>query len=130
MALAHDLSAAWNAPGTTTREAVPCADPYPGSRRDLDDAAHEAIVTVHWTGGRHAEIRVARTRCGRYPDDRHPSPVEVIRKLGGRWPDRQLAITMNRMRCKKGDGSRGQPFVFECCASASQSSMPQLRGPK
>jgi hypothetical protein len=71
---------------------------------DLDDHAHEAIVTVHWTGGRHTEIRVARTRTGRYPDDRHPSPVEVIRKLGGQWPDRDLAVTMNRMRCKTGDG--------------------------
>jgi hypothetical protein len=31
--------------------------------------------------------------------------VEVIRKLGGQWPDRQLAVTMNRMRCKAADGS-------------------------
>jgi hypothetical protein len=92
LSLAHDLPAAWNAPGATMRtkqrltriliqEVVV----------DLDDAAHEAVVTVHWTGGRHTEIRVARTRTGRYPDDRHPSPVEVIRKLGvsGRtkiWP--------------------------------------------
>ena len=105
LALAHDLPAAWNAPGATMRtkqrltriliqEVVV----------DLDDAAHEAVVTVHWTGGRHTEIRVARTRTGRYPDDRHPSPVEVIRKLGGQWPDKDLAVTMNRMRCKSGDG--------------------------
>lgn len=105
LSLAHDLPAAWNAPGATMRtkqrltriliqEVVV----------DLDDAAHEAVVTVHWTGGRHTEIRVARTRTGRYPDDRHPSPVEVIRKLGGQWPDKDLAVTMNRMRCKSGDG--------------------------
>lgn len=103
LALAHDLPAAWNAPGATMRtkqrltriliqEVV----------IDLDDAAHEAVVTVHWTGGRHTEIRVARTRSGRYPEDRHPGPVEVIRKLGGQWPDRDLAVTMNRMRCKTG----------------------------
>jgi hypothetical protein len=30
--------------------------------------------------------------------------VEVIRKLGGQWPDREVAVTMNRMRCKPGDG--------------------------
>jgi DNA invertase Pin-like site-specific DNA recombinase len=103
--LAHDLPAAWNAPGATMRtkqrltriliqEVVV----------DLDDAAHEAVVTVHWTGGRHTEIRVARTRTGRYPNDRHPSPVEVIRKLGGHWPDKDLAVTMNRMRCKSTNG--------------------------
>jgi hypothetical protein len=59
-----------------------------------------------WAGSslRHTEIRVARTRTGRYPDDRHPSPVEVIRKLGGHWPDKDLAVTMNRMRCKSAGG--------------------------
>src|SRR3954469_15610096 len=29
---------------------------------------------------------------------------EVVRELGGRWPDRELAVTMNRMRCKTPDG--------------------------
>ena len=27
-----------------------------------------------------------------------------MRKLGGHWPDRELAVTMNRMRCKTADG--------------------------
>ena len=44
-------------------------------------------------------------RSGRYPADRNPSAVEVIRKLGGQWPDRELAVTMNRMRCKTPDGA-------------------------
>jgi hypothetical protein len=48
--------------------------------------------------------RVARVRAGRYPEGRHPGPVEVIRTLEGRWPDRQLAVTMSRMRCKSADG--------------------------
>jgi hypothetical protein len=30
--------------------------------------------------------------------------VEVIGKLGGEWPDGELAVTMNRMRCKPADG--------------------------
>lgn len=105
MALAHDLPAAWNAPSATARtkqrivrilihEVV----------IDLDDAANEAVVTVHWHGGRHTEIHVARVSRGRYPDDQHPSAVEVIRKLGTQWPDRELAVTMNRMRCKSADG--------------------------
>jgi hypothetical protein len=61
-------------------------------------------VTIHWNGGRHTELRVSRTGAGRYPADRHPGPVEVIRKLGGQWPDREVAVTMNRMRCKPADG--------------------------
>lgn len=60
---------------------------------DLDDASHKAVVTIHWNGGRHTELRVARRRGGGYPEGQHPSPVEVIRKLGGQWPDRELAVT-------------------------------------
>jgi hypothetical protein len=71
---------------------------------DLDDATHEAVATIHWIGGRHTEIRIARRRTGHYPEDRHPSAVEVLRKLGGQWPDRELAVTMNRMRCRTEDG--------------------------
>ena len=71
---------------------------------DLDDATNEALVTIHWNGGRHTELRVSRVRTGRYPADRHPNPVEAIRKLGGQLPDRELAVTLNRMRCKPPDG--------------------------
>ena len=106
LALAHDLPAAWNAPGT---------DPRTKQRLtrvliqeviiDSKDESKEAVVTIHWTGGRHSEVRVSRIRTGRYPDDRHPIAVEVIRSLGGQWPDRELAVTMNRMRCKSTDGA-------------------------
>lgn len=105
MALARDLPTTWNAPGTDARtkqrithiliqEVV----------LNRDEATNEAIVTIHWNGGRHTELRVSRVRTGRYPTDRRPRPVEVIRKLGGQWPDREVAVTMNRMRCKPADG--------------------------
>jgi len=103
--LANDLPAAWNASTTSPRarqrltriliEEVVI---------DLDDASHEAVVLIHWNGGRHTELRVARRREGGYPEGQYPSPVEVIRKLGGQWPDRELAVTMNRMRAKTSDG--------------------------
>ena len=105
MQLAHDLPAAWNAPTTDSRTKQRLARILIEEVLiDLDDAANDAVVTVHWNGGRHTELRVSRVRCGRYPADRHLSPVEVIRKLGGQWPDRDLAVTMNRMRCKSADG--------------------------
>jgi len=71
---------------------------------DLDDATYEAVVTIHWSGGLHPELRVARGRTGRSPADRHPNPVEVIRNIGGQWPGYQVAVTMNRMRGKPADG--------------------------
>jgi len=105
MTLAHDLPVAWNAPSTDARTKQRLTRILiQETVIDLDEAANEAVVVVHWNGGRHTEIRVARVRGGRYPDDRHPSPVEVIRTLGGQWPDRELAVTMNRMRSKSADG--------------------------
>jgi hypothetical protein len=105
LALAHDLPAAWNAPSTTMRTKQRLTRILIHEVIiDQKDDTREAVVTIHWTGGRHTEIRVARVRTGRYPEDRHPSPVEVIRKLGGQWPDRELAVTMNRMRCRSTDG--------------------------
>ena len=105
MALARDLPAAWNAPGADARtkqrithilirEVV----------LDRDDKTNEALVTNHWNGGRHTELRVSRVRTGRYPADRQPNSVEAVRKLGGQLPDRELAVTLNRMPCKPPDG--------------------------
>lgn len=105
MSLARDLPAAWNAQGADIRTKQRIAHILVREvLLDLDDATNEAVVTIHWTGGRHTELRVSRVRCGRYPAGRQTSPVEVIRKLGGQWPDREVATTMNRMRCKPADG--------------------------
>jgi DNA invertase Pin-like site-specific DNA recombinase len=101
LALAHDLPSVWNAPTATIRTKQRLVRILVQEVIiDLDDRAKQVRLTVHWTGGRHTELRVARVRTGRYPEDRSPSAVEVVRKMGGHWPDRELAVTMNRMRCK------------------------------
>lgn len=106
MALAHDLPTAWNAPSADARTKQRLTRILIQEVIiDLDDEANQIVLAIHWNGGRHTEVRVARVRTGRYPDDRHPSAVEVMRKLGGHWPDRELAVTMNRMRCKTTDGN-------------------------
>jgi DNA invertase Pin-like site-specific DNA recombinase len=103
--LAGDLSAVWNASSTDTRtkqrlihilvQEIIC---------ELDESANEAVLLIHWTGGRHTEVRVPRVKTGRYPGDRAPAAVDALRKLAGQWPDRKLAESLNRMRCKTGDG--------------------------
>ena len=62
--LADNLSAAWNAPGVTMR-----------ARRqllrtlitdiivDVDDDARDVILTLHWRGGQHSELRVRKPRA-------------------------------------------------------------------
>jgi hypothetical protein len=103
--LAQDLPAAWNAPSSDMRtkqrlvrilvQELVC---------NLDDATNEAVMLIHWTGGRHTEIRIPRVKTGRYPSDMAPTAVDALRKLAGHWPDRELAVSLNRMRCKSGQG--------------------------
>ena len=105
MQLAHDLPAAWNAPAADTRtkqrlihilvREIVC---------ELDETTNEAVLLIHWTGGRHTEVRVARVKTSRDPGDKAPAAVDVLRKLAGHWPDRELAVSLNRMRCKTSDG--------------------------
>jgi hypothetical protein len=72
--------------------------------RELLDAANEVVFLIHWTGGRHSELRVPRVKTGCGPTGAAPSAVEAIRKLASRWSDREIAVSLNRMRCKTGDG--------------------------
>jgi hypothetical protein len=69
---------------------------------DLDDTTNEAILLIHWTCGRRTEVRFPRVKTGRYPSEMSPTPVEALRKLAGHSPDRELAVSLNRMRCKTG----------------------------
>ena len=105
MALAHDLPAAWNAPhvqphtkqrlaGILIQEVV----------IDVDDVAHESVIVIHWSGGRHSELRLARRRTSPFDEIRRPSAVEAVRTLAEHYGDRELAVTLNRMRCKTADG--------------------------
>ena len=104
--LAHDLPAAWDAPSTDARTKQRLVRVLVREVVvDLDDGSHEAMVTIHWVGGRHTQGRGARGRAARYPPDQQPSAVEGMRKMGGAWPDRELAVTMNRMRCKGAGGA-------------------------
>ncbi|AWX94521.1 serine recombinase [Paracoccus mutanolyticus] len=105
MRLATDLPSVWNAVGTDARarqrlvrlliEEVVI---------DIDAEENEFILLIHWIGGRHTEVRLARRKTGRFPPGRPLTAREVLRKLAGHWPDRELAVTLNRMRCRTEDG--------------------------
>jgi hypothetical protein len=106
LSLAENLMTVWNAPS---------ADMHQKQRltrllieeivADVDAARRrEVVLVIHWVGGRHSEVRVARVRGSRYPENR-PTAVEALRRLGGRWPDRELAVTLNRMRARSEDGA-------------------------
>jgi hypothetical protein len=109
--LADDLPKVWNAPTADVRTKQRIVRAL---IREVivagDGGAKTATLTIHWTGGRHTDIEVKRVRTGRYPEDRHPNPVDVVRVLGGKWSDREVAVTMNRMRCSRSDGNTWTTF--------------------
>jgi DNA invertase Pin-like site-specific DNA recombinase len=102
--LAHDLPAAWNAPTTALRVKQRLVHTIVKEIIfELDEVANTAVLLIHWIGGRHTEIRVQRRRSRDYPSDKAPSAVDALRQLAGHWPDRELAVSLNRMRCKTAD---------------------------
>lgn len=103
--LAEDLPAAWNSPAADNRTRQRLTHILVREVLiDLDDATHEAVLIVHWAGGRHTEVRVARVKSG--PRRAKPArcPAEVVRRLAQEWPDREIAVTLNRMRSKTAGG--------------------------
>lgn len=102
LALSQDLAAVWNAPETEMRTKQRVTKILIHEVIvDVDETAPEVAVIIHWVGGQHTELRVARIREGRFThEQRRPSAVEAPRRLGGQWPDQHLAVTLNRMRCR------------------------------
>lgn len=103
MSLAQDLPAVWNAPSTETRlkqriirilirEII----------ADIDEEQREIVLLIHWAGGRHSELRVKKSETGRHRHCTKLEAVEVIRKMAGRFPDEEIASTLNRLRLRTG----------------------------
>jgi DNA invertase Pin-like site-specific DNA recombinase len=104
--LARDLVSVWNAPGAEMRTKqrlvhILIREVIVGR----DDVKRETVLTIHWQGGVHTELRIARMAELPARDESTPSAVDVVRKLGGQWPDSTVAMTMNCMRCRSAEGA-------------------------
>src|SRR3977135_4156649 len=58
-ALAEDLEAAWKSPRVTMRTRQQLMRTLVNEiTADIDEAAREIVLTIHWKGGQHAELRL------------------------------------------------------------------------
>jgi hypothetical protein len=106
LSLAQDLPAIWNSPSTDMRlkqrivrilirEIIV----------DVEEKSREVVLVIHWAGDRHSELRVKKFETGRSRRCTDPEAIEVLRQMAGKFSDRQIAATMNRLRLRTGVGN-------------------------
>ena len=107
LALAKDFATVWNHPDVDVRlkkrllrtlvhEIVV----------DIDEAAAEVVLVIHWQGGMHSELRVRRRRHGQNRLHTPSDVVEAVRQLARICPDDMIAGILNRAGLKTGHGNR------------------------
>jgi excisionase family DNA binding protein len=103
--LADNLSAAWNAPGVTMRARQRLLRALiVNIVVDVDDQAREVVLTIHWRGGQHSELRVRKPRTGEHGCATTEDALAVMRSMAGRWSDEHIAASLNRMGIPTGQG--------------------------
>src|SRR5215813_13728303 len=106
LALAADLKSVWTAPSTDARlkkrivrtvihEVI----------ADIDQAAAEIVLVVHWIGGAHSEIRLPRRRRGQR-NSTSADVIAAVRQLVLIADDDLIAGILNRNGLVTGNGNR------------------------
>lgn len=105
LSLGQDLSALWHHPAANE----------PLKKRILRTVLHEIIIEntseppehvlqLHWQGGIHTELRVARNGVGKHQRTTHADVIEVITELSKVCRDSTTAATLNRLGYRTGGG--------------------------
>lgn len=71
---------------------------------DVDEAAREVVLTIHWRGGQHSELRVRKPRTGEHGCRTPEAALAVMRNMATRWSDADIAASLNRMGMSTGQG--------------------------
>ncbi len=103
--LADNLQAAWDSPDVTMRARqqllrTMIADIVV----DVDDAVREVVLTIHWKGGQHSELKVRKPQSGEHGCATTEDALGVMRSMAGRWSDEHIAASLNRMGMPTGQG--------------------------
>jgi DNA invertase Pin-like site-specific DNA recombinase len=72
---------------------------------DLDTAANEVVLMIHWKGDLHTEIRVPRRRRGQNSTNTSPATLDAVRALARICPDAFIANVLNRNGLRTGRGN-------------------------
>jgi excisionase family DNA binding protein len=101
--LATDLAAAWSAPGVTTRSRQHLIRALISDIiADVDDATREVVLTIHWRGGQHSQLRVRKPKTGEHGCQTPEQALAVMERMATRFSDGDIAATLNRMGLRTG----------------------------
>ncbi|BEU25692.1 recombinase family protein [Paraburkholderia sp. 22B1P] len=103
--LAEDLDAAWNAPHVNMRTRQQLVRALiVDIVADVEESTREVILTIHWQGGQHSQLRIRKPRTGEHGCNTSDEALAVIRSMATRWSDQDIAASLNRMGIRTGQG--------------------------
>jgi hypothetical protein len=96
-ALAQDLERVWSAEATDVvlqKRIVRAVVAQVWA--NVEDTRREIVLTIHWQGGVHTELRVRKRRTGEHRHRTAPDVVDAVRGLARILPDQQIAAWLGR----------------------------------
>ena len=103
--LGDDLDSLWNHPGASSELKKRIVRTVLHEVVIEDDAQrYEHLVHLHWQGGVHTELRVARNATGKHHRITEEKALELIRELSKISNDQAIAATLNRLGYQTGAG--------------------------
>jgi DNA invertase Pin-like site-specific DNA recombinase len=121
--LAADLESVWNASGTDLRiKQKIIRTVIEEVVVDIDHAANQVVMLVHWCGGRHTELRVSKPKTGEHNHRTASEAVEVVKQMAGLYPDDVIASTLNRLGFVTGYENTWRKHIV--CSLRSKHNLP------
>jgi hypothetical protein len=105
--LAADLEAVWNDPQCDARLKKRIVRTLIHEvMADVDSAAGEIVLVIHWQGGVHTELRVPRRRRGHHGHATAKDMVSAVRVLARVCRDKDITGLLQRNGLRTGKGNR------------------------
>lgn len=71
---------------------------------DVDETTREVVLTIHWRGGQHSQLRVRKPKTGEHGCRTPEAALAVTARMATRFSDADIAATLNRMGVRTGQG--------------------------
>jgi hypothetical protein len=72
---------------------------------DVTAEPAQIIMKLHWVGGSHTDLTIAKNRIGRHRHTTDRQVVDLVRELTKVCPDDSIAAILNRLGCRTGAGN-------------------------